>query len=187
MERMSGRVRSGQFLIFIAPEELELLLNNMRIEERVAYILQPFDGTPAQIVLAEDDLQLSPPLDRIIVVSGSEIPTHLNSTHLSSLPFEKGWVYFDANLHEGSVLYMTRLCFRSGVHSAQLLFNRLQKRIIRNSTKGVVVVDLSAGTQRTLPRAYYSPGAKALADKGVVWKQYGVETQEFRPIEIPQL
>ena len=185
MEKVRGKVRSGLFRIFIAPEELTLLLNNMRSDERVAYILQSFDSTSAQILLATDDLQLNQPLDRIIVVSGSEIPTHLNPARLSILPFQEGWVSFDASLHRDNVLYMTQLSFRSGVHSAQLLFNRLQRRLIRGSTKGVVVVDLPSGTQGMLPGVYYSPGAKALADAGVIWKQYGVKTQEFRPIDIP--
>jgi hypothetical protein len=181
--RVIGRtVRSGTLRMFVTPAEVEDCLNDLRRERGLWLAAAVLSDKSVRTIGPADALQVQPPMDTIAVCDEEIGEFGISWSNFTWFPYQRGWLLLDLSLRDSSALIMATLGFKSAVVSAPELFRRVKRCFTRSLIRGVEVDDIRhEGSRRPVKDVYYSPGAKALAERGVIWKPDWSETTRYYP------
>jgi hypothetical protein len=173
---------SGSLRYFIAPNELKAILEEVRAKHQLTCIMENFISKKIHVASPNAGLDLERGIDRINLAPGHFEEHDLSFTALSHLPYSEGWVTVDMYIRDPGILYMNRISFRTNVKSTRRLFNHVKRRILSIMNRGVIIFDRTEQKESRVDGIYSSPGARKLIEEGVVWMQFGVQTQQYLPM-----
>ncbi len=179
-------VRSSALRMFIAPEEVKQCLDILRAERQLVLFKLVYAERSIRGIEPAEILDVREPLDLIMIAD-----EHFDVSSVSwadatvYLAFQRGWLCLELPLRVPEVLSMATLSYRSAVVSASELFRRAKRQFSRMLVRGVEVEGVRReGSRRPWKDVYYSPGAKELAERGVIWRQNSIETQRYYPANL---